>query len=98
FLQAKDGIRDFHVTGVQTCALPISACVHSSPGEMAWIAMRPQVSSRWKLNQTTLSPARAAIAASPLSRTRSASSIATANYLPGRSEERRVWKQIRARE
>src|SRR5690606_1936831 len=31
FFQAEDGIRDFHVTGVQTCALPISthtsACV-----------------------------------------------------------------------
>src|SRR5215208_5923767 len=25
FLQAEDGIRDGHVTGVQTCALPISA-------------------------------------------------------------------------
>src|SRR5690606_39723988 len=24
FFQADDGIRDFHVTGVQTCALPIS--------------------------------------------------------------------------
>src|SRR5690606_40189254 len=24
FFQAEDGIRDFHVTGVQTCALPIS--------------------------------------------------------------------------
>src|SRR5690606_30669238 len=24
FLQEEDGIRDFHVTGVQTCALPIS--------------------------------------------------------------------------
>src|SRR5690606_41020979 len=23
--QAEDGIRDFHVTGVQTCALPISS-------------------------------------------------------------------------
>src|SRR5207302_6129914 len=27
FFQAEDGIRDFHVTGVQTCALPI--CVGS---------------------------------------------------------------------
>src|SRR5690606_39968027 len=27
FFQAEDGIRDFHVTGVQTCALPI--CTHS---------------------------------------------------------------------
>src|SRR6266700_2373319 len=29
FLQAEDGIRDFHVTGVQTCALPI--CPHPYP-------------------------------------------------------------------
>src|SRR5207302_7631022 len=26
FFQAEDGIRDFHVTGVQTCALPICGC------------------------------------------------------------------------
>src|SRR5690606_40026136 len=26
-LQAEDGIRDFHVTGVQTCALPILEAV-----------------------------------------------------------------------
>src|SRR5690606_40070791 len=26
FFQAEDGIRDFHVTGVQTCALPIFDC------------------------------------------------------------------------
>src|SRR5690606_40877883 len=25
--QAEDGIRDFHVTGVQTCALPISKTI-----------------------------------------------------------------------
>src|SRR5690606_40983073 len=28
FFQAEDGIRDFHVTGVQTCALPISMGVN----------------------------------------------------------------------
>src|SRR2546421_7782632 len=27
FFQAEDGIRDLIVTGVQTCALPISMCV-----------------------------------------------------------------------
>src|SRR5207302_7725708 len=27
--QAEDGIRDFHVTGVQTCALPILDAAHS---------------------------------------------------------------------
>src|SRR5690606_40758086 len=32
FFQAEDGIRDFHVTGVQTCALPIfSCCLGSRP-------------------------------------------------------------------
>src|SRR6266511_1099694 len=31
FFQAEDGIRDFHVTGVQTCALPISPTAWSSP-------------------------------------------------------------------
>src|SRR5690606_41052211 len=31
FFQAEDGIRDFHVTGVQTCALPIL----SSPENIA---------------------------------------------------------------
>src|SRR5207302_5602312 len=29
FFQAEDGIRDFHVTGVQTCALPISVAAVS---------------------------------------------------------------------
>src|SRR3712207_9134992 len=29
FFQAEDGIRDIGVTGVQTCALPISARVHA---------------------------------------------------------------------
>src|SRR5439155_15082608 len=28
FFQAEDGIRDGHVTGVQTCALPISGVQH----------------------------------------------------------------------
>src|SRR5256885_7096854 len=28
FFQAEDGIRDYKVTGVQTCALPISICFH----------------------------------------------------------------------
>ena len=28
FFQAEDGIRDYKVTGVQTCALPISCHVH----------------------------------------------------------------------
>src|SRR5206468_8594796 len=30
FFQAEDGIRDLIVTGVQTCALPISRCARST--------------------------------------------------------------------
>src|SRR5690606_40576407 len=34
---AEDGIRDFHVTGVQTCALPISEAEGARPlGEACW--------------------------------------------------------------
>src|SRR5262249_59090725 len=32
FFQAEDGIRDWSVTGVQTCALPISPCPASDQG------------------------------------------------------------------
>src|SRR5690606_445010 len=32
FFQAEDGIRDFHVTGVQTCALPISQSIYAFRG------------------------------------------------------------------
>src|SRR5438874_8647363 len=47
FFQAEDGIRDLYVTGVQTCALPISSarsCSRSSaspwPTESATISQR----------------------------------------------------------
>src|SRR5437870_10437572 len=37
FFQAEDGIRDGHVTGVQTCALPIYAMLHRDAGkEKQW--------------------------------------------------------------
>src|SRR5690606_38479001 len=40
FFQAEDGIRDFHVTGVQTCALPISAF---SAGARGWCTAAPNL-------------------------------------------------------
>src|SRR5690606_41123214 len=45
FFQAEDGIRDFHVTGVQTCALPIFVPNQPSPGTPAtagWERSRPR--------------------------------------------------------
>src|SRR5215475_16012614 len=41
FFQAEDGIRVFHVTGVQTCALPILPAVPS--GALYWRAARREI-------------------------------------------------------
>src|SRR5690606_40253438 len=41
---AEDGIRDFHVTGVQTCALPISCCGIRT-GRLYTRTCRPPVST-----------------------------------------------------
>src|SRR5690606_40500315 len=35
FFQAEDGIRDFRVTGVQTCALPICSGSHKNISKMS---------------------------------------------------------------
>src|SRR5690606_39664407 len=45
FVQADDGIRDFHVTGVQTCALPIYLLDASDPDEGMGLArkLRPDL-------------------------------------------------------
>src|SRR5690606_39750801 len=37
FFQAEDGIRAFHVTGVQTCALPIYLALDVARGEVVVI-------------------------------------------------------------
>src|SRR5690606_1987434 len=39
FFQAEDGIRDFHVTGVQTCALPIYEFIGVNCGIMDQFAI-----------------------------------------------------------
>src|SRR5439155_1650872 len=46
FFQAEDGIRDGHVTGVQTCALPISIDVGSGDVSGARLQARPVVDWR----------------------------------------------------
>src|SRR3712207_8710342 len=86
FFQAEDGIRDIGVTGVQTCALPISCgsaggtgdeqSAEDVAGEMAKLKMRP---GEWEVTNEVLS--------------------ANAPGLPSesRSEERRVGKECRSR-
>src|SRR5256885_5414231 len=44
FFQAEDGIRDYKVTGVQTCALPI---FHAQPGLTELLAVTRLCSKRW---------------------------------------------------
>src|SRR5690606_39614172 len=50
FIQAEDGIRVFHVTGVQTCALPICRLLDENVAQ-AEVGLRLKVSrqsvSRW---------------------------------------------------
>src|SRR5207302_7071497 len=89
FFQAEDGIRDFHVTGVQTCALPICwkklvAC---------WAALAPRSSRQQGECRPAghqLFPARAALAHYDQS---TAGGLAAG---PVRSEERRVGKEWRS--
>src|SRR5690625_1732152 len=45
FFQAEDGIRDGHVTGVQTCALPISASRRRNSGQVAQSPTRLELAS-----------------------------------------------------
>src|SRR5437660_2584741 len=47
FFQAEDGIRDGHVTGVQTCALPIS---HSASSASAWTPSASGSATTWRSN------------------------------------------------
>src|SRR5258706_3198424 len=49
FFQAEDGIRDWSVTGVQTCALPISYREEWSPEELAAIGVERARRFGWDL-------------------------------------------------
>src|SRR5690606_31947291 len=55
--QAEDGIRDFHVTGVQTCALPIStSTVILPPRTVAVVLMASIGALVWLFNATDGTP------------------------------------------
>src|SRR2546428_9797940 len=43
FFQAEDGIRDLIVTGVQTCALPISTCAFAVSAQVVGHATYPSI-------------------------------------------------------
>src|SRR2546430_5390669 len=87
FFQAEDGIRDLTVTGVQTCALPISS------GNRTAIACKtpPRFGSSGVTVMSSVIPA--ARLYGPMSRT----VTFTIGPNTGRSEERRVGKECRSR-
>src|SRR5207302_7768946 len=89
FFQAEDGIRDFHVTGVQTCALPIyTASMIRSPNGSVQVRCAP----RAELYQWRSKPSISNI--EPMPRLTTMDGI---TRLATRSEERRVGKEGRTR-
>src|SRR5439155_18017760 len=95
FFQAEDGIRDGHVTGVQTCALPICCDIPVRPAFAALSRGRTDRSVR------THPPARsggATVASVWLLRfSPSATKPEAFTSSTKRSEERRVGKECRCR-
>src|SRR2546430_5335783 len=66
FFQAEDGIRDLTVTGVQTCALPISPITASSSSTLTL-----EVSTSYRPSRTAqLTPSRASHGTVPVARTK----------------------------
>src|SRR5207253_6146427 len=86
FFQAEDGIRDGHVTGVQTCALPISQQLAKEADRVENMGRKDQ--NQWKVNITVGGPD------AKLGPLMDKVHIYTTSK---RSEERRVGKECRAR-
>src|SRR5256885_3622704 len=90
FFQAEDGIRDYKVTGVQTCALPI----YASPEEYAMI-FTANASAAMKLLAESFPLGQDASLVLTADNHNSINGIR--EYARRRSEERRVGKECRSR-
>src|SRR5437763_16663433 len=86
FFQAKDGIRDTSVTGVQTCALPICGLSNGPSDEYSTELLRNAEQKQ-----------RVALATEKLASHPHIASWREAYRSFGRSEERRVGKEERGR-
>src|SRR5262249_59268641 len=94
FFQAEDGIRDWSVTGVQTCALPISRAARIAFSAVGASAASVVISRETTGSEAT-GPNSSGWARSIATSARQSPPIETAT---ARSEERRVGKEGRARE
>src|SRR5438105_9898780 len=90
FFQAEDGIRDPLVTGVQTCALPISSPSASGSRATSRCLIGIDVSATI---ESSCSQSRSCVSATGPASELSMGSTPT----PHRSEERRVGKECRSR-
>src|SRR5690606_40683797 len=96
--QAEDGIRDFHVTGVQTCALPISPTIKEIQEQcfnnVILVVPQSHFGGADLFSETVQGPP-------PQARTESTGGFPLRNHVlddaEGRSEERRVGKEGRSR-
>src|SRR5256885_5389893 len=88
FFQAEDGIRDYKVTGVQTCALPILFGDSAGPVEVVWSFGTGGMEHHpyWHISDTAFSDESV-----------HAHEAAHGWFGDGRSEERRVGKECRSR-
>src|SRR5690606_40079651 len=93
YFQAEDGIRDFHVTGVQTCALPILTMLLGFGTPLALVAAMFHL-----LNHATFKAAlfMSAGIIDHAAHTRDIRQLGGLRHLM-RSEERRVGKERRSR-
>src|SRR5205809_1817804 len=88
FFQAEDGIRDVAVTGVQTCALPISCQPHLLPGPDREVGTEGILGGQAQVK---------GVAGTWKDLTDSVNFMASNLTSQVRSEERRVGKECRAR-
>src|SRR5256885_12984227 len=82
FFQAEDGIRDYKVTGVQTCALPISTS---------------SANRRETRRDAIAAPSQAGQSTKHCEHLETARTATPEQICPSRSEERRVGKECRSR-
>src|SRR5256885_8265276 len=89
FFQAEDGIRDYKVTGVQTCALPILDSFSDKKAN--------ELFARFVKNATWMAPTLTVLRAVVLVGNADFRNDPRLRYIPARSEERRVGKECRSR-
>src|SRR5256885_3396209 len=88
FFQAEDGIRDYKVTGVQTCALPISPAPRLRAASRVWSGC---------YRRSALAAARSSRPTRCWLVDTRARAVEKWRPAPLRSEERRVGKECRSR-